>query len=85
VLRPRLVPKEARLDSALLLLSVFAGIGFFGFMGIVLGPVVMIIITTTIKVFLDVFKNVQYDDDDDSLPKAGVMKRTKRWFARATG
>lgn len=54
VLRPRLVPKEAKLDSALTLLSVFAGLKMFGFLGIVIGPVIMILIVTTIRVYQDV-------------------------------
>ncbi|MFO0882420.1 MAG: AI-2E family transporter [Candidatus Saccharimonadales bacterium] len=53
VLRPRLVPKTARLDSALTILSVFAGLAMFGFLGIVIGPVIMIIIVTTIQVYID--------------------------------
>lgn len=56
VLRPRFVPKQARLDSALLMLSVFAGIGFFGFLGIIIGPIVMIVIVTTIQIYLDSIK-----------------------------
>ena len=54
VLRPRLVPKEARLNPALTILSVFAGIAMFGFIGIVIGPVIMILIVTTIRVYLDI-------------------------------
>jgi len=57
LLRPRLVPKEAKLDSALTLLSVFAGITLIGFLGIILGPVIMILIVTTIKVYLEVYKS----------------------------
>jgi predicted PurR-regulated permease PerM len=53
VLRPMLVPKEAKLDAALTLLSVFAGIHFFGLLGIVIGPVIMILIVTTFGVYLD--------------------------------
>jgi predicted PurR-regulated permease PerM len=53
VLRPRLVPKEARLNPALTILAVFAGIAMFGFIGIVIGPVIMILIITTIRVYLD--------------------------------
>ena len=56
VLRPRFVPKSARLDSALLMLSVFAGLGFFGFPGIVMGPVIMIIIVTTVQIYLEAQK-----------------------------
>jgi predicted PurR-regulated permease PerM len=52
VLRPRLVPQKARLNNALSMLSVFAGIAMFGFLGIIIGPVVMILIVTTINVYL---------------------------------
>jgi predicted PurR-regulated permease PerM len=52
ILRPKLVPKEARLNSALTMLSVFSGIAFFGFLGIVIGPVLMILIVTTIQVYI---------------------------------
>ena len=52
VLRPKMVPKDAKLNSALTILSVFAGIGIFGFIGIIIGPVLMIIIVTTVQVYL---------------------------------
>nr|MDT0523476.1 AI-2E family transporter [Streptomyces sp. DSM 41633] len=55
-LRPWLVPKAARLDPALMLLAVFSGISMFGFFGIVIGPVLMIIIVTTVMVYLAVYK-----------------------------
>jgi predicted PurR-regulated permease PerM len=58
-LRPILVPREARLDPALMLLAVFSGLAMFGFWGIVLGPVLMIIIVTTIAVYLAVYKGVE--------------------------
>jgi predicted PurR-regulated permease PerM len=61
VLRPKLVPKAAKLDSALLILSVFAGLGMFGFLGIVIGPVIMIVIITTIQVYLEFVKNKKND------------------------
>ncbi len=58
-LRPILVPREAKLDPALMLLAVFSGIAMFGFWGIVLGPVVMIVIVTTVSVYLAVYKDVE--------------------------
>ena len=64
-LRPFLVPKQAYLNPSLMLLSVFAGLGMFGFWGIVLGPVIMIIIVTTISVYLAVFKGIPMDQHDD--------------------
>jgi predicted PurR-regulated permease PerM len=83
-LRPVLVPKAARLDSALMLLAVFAGIAMFGAWGIVIGPVLMIVIVTTISVYLAVYKGVPmaHPDDDDEKPK---RRRLSGWFARRGG
>ena len=77
VLRPILIPRAARLDSALMLLAVFAGITMFGFMGIVIGPVLMIVIVTTVSVYLAVFKGVPIDDpeDDDEDKGPGPVAR----------
>jgi predicted PurR-regulated permease PerM len=55
VMRPRLVPKSARLDPALMILAVFSGIALFGFIGIVIGPIIMILITTTLQIYQEVF------------------------------
>ncbi|MDQ5885946.1 MAG: hypothetical protein QG628_343 [Patescibacteria group bacterium] len=55
ILRPMLVPKQARLNTALMMLSVFAGIRLFGFLGIIIGPTLMILIVTTVQVYLHVF------------------------------
>lgn len=70
VLRPFLVPKNAHLHPALMLLAVFGGLHMFGFWGIVLGPVVMIIIVTTISVYREVYVGVEMakdslDSDED--------------------
>ena len=51
-LRARLVPKGSRLNPALMMLAVFSGIAMFGFIGIVIGPVIMILILSTIEVYL---------------------------------
>ena len=64
-LRPILVPRDARLNSALMLLSVFAGIGMFGPWGIVIGPVLMILIVTTIDVYLAVYKDVELQQHNE--------------------
>ena len=75
ILRPILVPKKARLDAALMLLSVFAGIRFFGFLGIVIGPTIVIIIVTTIRVYLDVYEDYRTTSDEPS-----AVKKSKLWF-----
>ncbi|MFM9032916.1 MAG: AI-2E family transporter [Mycobacterium sp.] len=85
-LRPILVPKEARLDPALMLLSVFSGIAMFGFFGIVLGPVLMIVIVTTISVYLAVYKGVemQEESEEPEVRKKLFGKRHKALPAPAT-
>jgi predicted PurR-regulated permease PerM len=82
-LRPILVPRAARLDSALMLLAVFAGIAMFGAWGIVIGPVLMIVIVTTISVYLAVYKGVPMaEPEDDEKPK---KRRLLGWFTGRRG
>jgi len=57
VLKPILVPKSVKLQPALIMLSVFAGISLFGFLGIIIGPVIMILIITTLDVYLKATEN----------------------------
>jgi predicted PurR-regulated permease PerM len=38
------------------MMSVFAGIGLFGFLGIVIGPVLMIVTVTTIDNYIEFVK-----------------------------
>lgn len=84
VLRPILVPRSARLDPALMLLSVFAGIGMFGFWGIVLGPVIMVLIVTTVKVYLAVYKGVPLDNVNNlkSSNRRKIMKKFRDRFTK---
>lgn len=77
-LRPILVPRDARLNSALMLLSVFAGIAMFGPWGIIIGPVLMIIIVTTIEVYLAVYKGV----DIPALKPPDDKPVHRKWFGR---
>ncbi|OBF89544.1 AI-2E family transporter [Mycobacterium sp. 852002-51152_SCH6134967] len=80
-LRPILVPREARLDAALMLLAVFAGISMFGAWGIVIGPVLMIVIVTTISVYLEEYKGVpmRRPDSADEKPK---LRNPFWWLGR---
>ena len=76
-LRPILVPRDARLNPALMLLSVFAGIGMFGAWGIVIGPVLMILIVTTIDVYLAVYKGVEVEEPDEQPVRRNWLPRRK--------
>jgi predicted PurR-regulated permease PerM len=74
-LRPFLVPRDARLNPALMLLSVFAGIAMFGAWGIVIGPVLMILIVTTVDVYLAVYKGVELDAPDEQAVRRKRLRR----------
>lgn len=51
ILRPVLIPKEARLPSALLMLGVFSGLYWFGFLGLFIGPIILILALTTLQLY----------------------------------
>ena len=51
-LRPRLVPEDARLSPAMTLLAVFAGIYYFGLIGVIYGPIIVIVLATTFTTYI---------------------------------
>lgn len=51
VLRPMLVPREAYLNPALTVLSIFGGLRLLGLVGALYGPVIMILLVTSIEVY----------------------------------
>lgn len=86
ILRPMLVPKTAYLPASVMLLAVFAGLSMFGFVGIVFGPVIMIVIVTTINLYRSVAKGAtweeDFDDEDTGPKKKGFWGRLKDRLAR---
>ncbi len=84
ILRPFLVPKSAYLHPALVLLSVFAGLHMFGFWGVVLGPVLMIVIVTTISVYRAVYKDASFESltGTSADPKDDRAERETPWWRR---
>ncbi|MFN2196245.1 MAG: AI-2E family transporter [Anaerolineales bacterium] len=67
VLRPILIPKGAQLNQALVILSVFGGLGLMGIIGALYGPVVMILLVTSI----DVYTKYMLRADLETLDKQG--------------
>jgi len=51
IIRPRLVSKEAYLNAALVLVAALGGYDLFGFFGVIYGPVLMVLVVTTIEVY----------------------------------
>lgn len=67
VLRPVLIPKEAQLNQALVILSVLGGLGLMGIVGALYGPVVMILLVTSI----DVYTKYLLREDLEKLQESG--------------
>ncbi len=59
LLRPLLVPKEANLNSSLVLIGALGGLHLFGFLGVIYGPVVMIFLVTTVEIYLEHYRERQ--------------------------
>lgn len=69
ILRPRLVPKGAYLNPLLVILSVFGGLKLLGFIGIIYGPVIMILLVTS----LDIYSKYMLRSDLEVLLQGGEL------------
>lgn len=67
IMRPRLIPKNIQVVPAITSLAIFCGIYYFGFLGVVYGPVIAILLLTTLEVYrtykesLGMTKEVAYE------------------------
>ena len=52
-MRSKLMPKQVYLSVALTMVATFCGIAYFGILGVVYGPVIMIVLTTTVDMYLE--------------------------------
>lgn len=77
VLKPVLVPKSVRLQPALTLLAVFGGIAMFGFLGIIIGPVMMILVITTLDLYLHTSETIKVKKN--AAGKKSLLSRLP-WF-----
>jgi predicted PurR-regulated permease PerM len=50
-LRPRMMPKNAKLLPALTTLSTFCGLYYFGILGVVYGPLIAVLLVTTLETY----------------------------------
>jgi predicted PurR-regulated permease PerM len=51
IMRPRLIPKNIQVVPAITSLAIFCGIYYFGFLGVVYGPVIAILLLTTLETY----------------------------------
>lgn len=54
-IRPYIIPKAITLTPGLTALSAFGGIVLFGLIGVVYGPIIMILVVTAIQMYLDYY------------------------------
>jgi len=73
VLRPRLVSKEAYLNFALVLLGALGGYAWFGFFGVIYGPLILVLLTTTV----DVYAKFYLQADESALPADDSVVETE--------
>lgn len=74
--RPKFVSRDAYLPTALTLLATFAGLARFGFLGIIYGPIIMILVVTTIQVYLEVNGLPTIFPPKPNRPKRKLFRRT---------
>ena len=54
-LRPKLIAEEAYLHFALFILAIFGGIAWAGILGLFYGPIIMLLLVTTIEIYVERF------------------------------
>lgn len=67
-LRPRLVSKEATINFVLILLAIMGGIYVGGLLGLIYGPVIMILFVTTIQIYRGHFT---HQGDEEQIAENG--------------
>ena len=58
VMRPRLVGKDTKMPDLLILVSTLGGLGLFGALGLVIGPVIAALFLTAWTIYGEVFKDL---------------------------
>jgi len=71
-LRPRLLSEDASLNFALFILAIFGGMAWAGVMGLFYGPVIMLLLVTTVQIYAE-----RYAKEDGNL-----LDRTVRNLGR---
>ena len=58
LLRPKLLSEEANINFALFILAIFGGLAWAGVMGLFYGPVIMLLLVTTIEIYAEQYAHV---------------------------
>jgi predicted PurR-regulated permease PerM len=71
LLRPKLLMKDATINFALFLLSIFGGIAWAGFMGLFYGPVIMLLLVTTVQIYAERYAHEDIGVVGEAIKKLG--------------
>jgi len=77
LLRPKLLSKEASINFALFLLAIFGGVAWAGIMGLFYGPVIMLLLVTTIEIYAEQYANEDKGFLDQALNRLGSDRGAK--------
>ncbi len=56
-IRPKVIPKDAWLPASLTIISALGGVALFGLVGVVYGPIIMIVVMTALEAYTDMKKD----------------------------
>ena len=79
LLRPRLLSEEASINFALFIVAIFGGLAWAGIMGLFYGPILMLLLVTTIQIYADRYAH----EDRDLLGEAWSRLGSDREEAEA--
>jgi len=67
ILRPMLVGKDAKMSDLMVLISTLGGLGLFGPVGIILGPVIAALFTSVWFIFREAFAGLLEEEADETV------------------
>ena len=78
LLRPKFLSKEASINFSLFILAIFGGLAWAGFMGMFYGPVLMLLLVTTIEIYAERYAHEDGNYLGDALDRLGSDRETAR-------
>jgi hypothetical protein len=76
ILRPKLLSGEASINFALFILAIFGGLAWAGVMGLFYGPVLMLLLVTTIEIYAERYAHEDRGLLSEALSRLGNNRET---------
>ena len=71
-LRPKLIAEEASLHFALFILAIFGGLAWAGILGLFYGPIIMLLLVTTVEIYVE-----RFSEEDGQRLESTLRERFK--------